>query len=159
VPEALDKIVQRALARDLPDRYQSARELAEDLHTFAAQYRFKPEEMTEFMRNLFRVDYQKEADELAACGAATIDDEEPELSIESSSLVVSPAAMAPPMPPPLPPHTGNTGREPTLPVPQTTPPLGSSLLNQPPTPTPTSPSSTSPTGDGLWSRLRKKFTK
>src|SRR5947199_9954003 len=44
VPEALDKIVSKALARDLPDRYQSAKELSNDLIAFMAQYKLKPEE-------------------------------------------------------------------------------------------------------------------
>src|SRR6266542_2280514 len=50
VPEALDRIVLRALARDLPDRYQSARELGDDLAAFIGQYRFNTSEMQEFMR-------------------------------------------------------------------------------------------------------------
>jgi serine/threonine protein kinase len=82
VPEALDRIVLKALARDLPDRYQSAAELAADLNAFAAQYRFQPSELQEFMRNLFRADYQKEADEVAACRAASLDNEA-EISVES----------------------------------------------------------------------------
>src|SRR5437773_10572732 len=49
VPEALDRIVLRALARDLPDRFQSARELCDELQAFSAQYRLKPAEMQEFM--------------------------------------------------------------------------------------------------------------
>src|SRR6516225_9825639 len=67
VPEALDKIVLKALARDLPDRYQSAKEVADELNQFIAQYRFQPSEMQEFVRTLFRGDYQKEADEIDAC--------------------------------------------------------------------------------------------
>src|SRR4051812_28967815 len=91
VPEALDKIVLKALARDLPDRYQSAKELSDDLNAFMAQYRFKTDEMQEFMRNLFRVDYQKEAEEVSSCQAATLDDaEEPEISMESSLVVAEP---------------------------------------------------------------------
>jgi serine/threonine protein kinase len=82
VPEALDRIVLKALARDLPDRYQSAAELAADLNAFAAQYRFQPSELQELMRNLFRADYQKEADEVAACRAASLDNEA-EISVES----------------------------------------------------------------------------
>ena len=89
VPEALDRIVLKALARDLPDRYQSAAELSADLNAFAAQYRFQPSEMQEFMRNLFRADYQKEAEEVAACRAASLDNEA-EISVES--LVSSEAA-------------------------------------------------------------------
>ena len=32
----------KALARDVADRYQSASELASDLHTFLQPYRFDP---------------------------------------------------------------------------------------------------------------------
>ena len=71
VPEALDAIVLKALARDVADRYQSAGSSADDLDAFIAQYRFKPKEMQEFMRGLFRADYSKEADEIEACRAAT----------------------------------------------------------------------------------------
>ena len=40
VPE-LDAIVLKALARDVPDRYQTAEELAADLDAFMAQYKFQ----------------------------------------------------------------------------------------------------------------------
>src|SRR5882672_11481399 len=40
VPEALDKVVLKALARDVQDRYQSAAELCEDLYNFLSSYRF-----------------------------------------------------------------------------------------------------------------------
>jgi serine/threonine protein kinase len=98
VPEALDKIVLRALARDLPERYQSARDLADDLTAFSAQYRFQSREMQELMRNLFRADFQKETEELAACRVASLD-AEPEMEVESLvSLDAEPAAPAAPMP-------------------------------------------------------------
>jgi serine/threonine protein kinase len=87
VPEALDKIVLKALARDVPDRYASAKELAAELQGFMAQYRFSPGEMQEFVRGLFRADYQKETVDIAACQAATLvgapapDDAEPIVEI------------------------------------------------------------------------------
>ncbi len=86
VPEALDRIVLKALARDLPDRYQSAKELSDELHAFMAQYRFQPSEMQEFMRNLFRADFQKEAEEVASCQSAGLDNE-PEVSIEQPMVI------------------------------------------------------------------------
>jgi hypothetical protein len=156
VPEALDKIVLKALARDLPDRYQSAKELADDLQSFSAQYRFKPEEMQEFMRNLFRQDYQKEADEISACQAATLDEtEEPEISMESSLVVAEPAPQRreptgpatdqdalgtgrTPPPAPTPARTGRTGKQPAMEE---------------------KPSPPESEGGGFFSRLRKKFTR
>ena len=73
----------KALARDLPDRYQSAKEFYDALSAFIAQYKFNPAEMQEFVRGLFRADYQKECEELEACQNASIEDE-PELVVESS---------------------------------------------------------------------------
>jgi serine/threonine protein kinase len=143
VPEALDRIVLRALARDLPDRYQSARELSDDLQAFMAQYRFQTSEMQEFMRNLFRADYQKEVDEVDACRSASLD-AEPEMVVEA--LVERPSQIMPSVAPPLPqpePHH-HRGDDPTGPGQKTGTKTGSN-------PTPKSGS--------LWSRLREKFSK
>jgi hypothetical protein len=143
VPEALDRIVLKALARDLPDRYQSARELADDLNGFMAQYKFQPSEMQEFVRGLFRADYSKEAGELEACRRATIDAEPEEISIESGAIQLD-----------------NTQPIQT-PNPMPTPSLPSSL----PPPLVTQTRETGPQkmdksqSGGLWSRLRDKFTK
>lgn len=75
VPPELDKIVLRALARDVQERYQNAGELAADLRTQLSGYRFDPAELKELVRGLFRVDYQKEVDEITACrtGLSMID--------------------------------------------------------------------------------------
>jgi eukaryotic-like serine/threonine-protein kinase len=113
VPEALDRIVLRALARDLPDRYPTAKELGDDLASFMAQYRFQPGEMQEFMRNLFRQDYAKEAEELLACQAAG-QEVEPEMSIEapmvlSESPTLEEPEILPPPSPPDPPKTPKSG--------------------------------------------------
>ncbi len=67
VPEALDKIVLRALARDVSDRYQTAEELANDLKAFVAQYKFQQRELEEFIRGMFRSDFEKESAEIEAC--------------------------------------------------------------------------------------------
>jgi serine/threonine protein kinase len=83
VPEALDRIVLRALARDLPDRYQSAQQLAEDLNGFMSQYRFNPEEMASFVRGLFRADYAREVQENDACRRAALDSSAPEVVIDT----------------------------------------------------------------------------
>ncbi|HEY2749505.1 MAG TPA: hypothetical protein VGL86_33025, partial [Polyangia bacterium] len=144
VPEALDRIVLKALARDLPDRYQSAKELADDLNSFMSQYKFQAGEMQEFVRGLFRADYGKEAGEIEACRRATIDNEPEEISIESGAIQLDstqPIETPSPMP---------TPSMPSSPVPQTI----------------TSTQDTGPQkalgkgqSGGLWSRLRDKFTK
>jgi len=144
VPEALDRIVLRALARDLPDRYQSAKELGDDLDQFMSQYRFQPTEMQEFVRSLFRADYGKEAEEIQACRRASIDQEPEEISIESGAIQIDATQ-------PL-----------ETPNPMPSPSLPSNMLPQ----TVTSTDATGPhrgqakaPSSGLWSRLRDKFTK
>lgn len=82
VPEALDKIVMKALARDLADRYQSAAEFGADLDAFVSQYKLKSTEMQELVRGLFRADYQKEAEEVAACRASSLE-RDLEVSVET----------------------------------------------------------------------------
>jgi serine/threonine protein kinase len=147
VPEALDRIVLRALARDLPDRYQSAKELADDLQAFMAQYRFQTSEMQEFMRNLFRADYQKEVDEVESCRHASLD-AEPEMVVEQAqpeNYAARPSSVDLPMPtpPPVAQTITQTRDDPTGP--------GNAQKSAP------------QTGSGksgsLWSRLRDKFSK
>jgi len=70
VSPALDAIVMRALARDPADRYQTAQELADDLTRFLEGYRFTVEELRDFLRSMFREDYQQELAELEACRSA-----------------------------------------------------------------------------------------
>jgi serine/threonine protein kinase len=63
VTPELDAISLKALARDVADRYQSAAQLAADLDALIAGYRFDPKELRQFMRQLFRKEYQKEIDD------------------------------------------------------------------------------------------------
>jgi len=60
VNEALDKIVLKALARDVSKRYQSAAEYNADLTKLLEGYRFDPKELRQFMRQTFRKEYAKE---------------------------------------------------------------------------------------------------
>ena len=90
VPEELDRVVLKALARDVADRYQSAAELAADLHAFLQPYRFDPRELVEHLRGLFRSDYDREAAELAACFRALL----PTNDGEEASLVMHASAMS-----------------------------------------------------------------
>jgi eukaryotic-like serine/threonine-protein kinase len=62
MPE-LDAITLRALARDVADRYQTAAQLAADLDSLIAGYRFDPKELRQFVRQLFRNEYAKELEE------------------------------------------------------------------------------------------------
>jgi serine/threonine protein kinase len=63
VTPELDAIVFKALARDVADRYQSAAQLAADLDSLIAGYRFDPKELRQFIRQLFRKEYQKELED------------------------------------------------------------------------------------------------
>ncbi len=153
VPEALDKIVLKALARDLPDRYQSAKELSEDLGNFMSQYRFQPTEMQEFVRGLFRADYGKEASEIEACRRASIDREPEEISIESGAIQIDatqPIATPDPMPSPALPST-------IQPTPVTSTRDTGSIKS--PTSAKNDKGDDKIQSSGLWSRLRDKFTK
>jgi serine/threonine protein kinase len=63
VTPELDAISLKALARDVADRYQTAAQLAADLDSLIAGYRFDPKELRQFMRQLFRKEYAKEIEE------------------------------------------------------------------------------------------------
>jgi eukaryotic-like serine/threonine-protein kinase len=155
VPEALDKIVLKALARDLPDRYQSAKELSDDLNAFMSQYKFQSTEMQEFVRGLFRSDYSKEADEVAAALRASLDHgDEDEIAIESGAIQLDntqPIQTPDPMPSPSLPSG-------LVPPPQPRSPKSSDSLRRVDPPTGKNPPVKPPSG-GLWSRLRDRFTK
>src|SRR3569623_3298297 len=63
VTPELDAISLKALARDVADRYQTAAQRAADLDALIAGYRFDPKELRQFMRQLFRKEYQKEIED------------------------------------------------------------------------------------------------
>src|SRR5262249_22223857 len=90
VPEELDRVVMKALARDVADRYQSAMEMAEDLKKFLQPYRFEPTELRDQIRSLFPADYDREVQETLACQHASL----PNGEDREVSLVVNAAAMS-----------------------------------------------------------------
>ncbi|MCS6912778.1 MAG: serine/threonine-protein kinase [Myxococcales bacterium] len=180
VPPELDRVVLKALARDVQDRYQTAAELRQDLYAVLEQYRFDPRELVEHVRSLFRGDYQRELEEISACQAVVLpqtDEGRP------NSLILPASALASAIP------SGGTGlaggspsgshaaaqpvprEEETAPV--SIPVSGSEELQVPATQTgvdglegteatdtgnstrPTAPSQ--PAKSGLWARLRGKF--
>jgi serine/threonine protein kinase len=131
VPEALDRIVLKALARDLPDRYQSAAEFGAELNEFVSQYKLKSTEMQELVRGLFRADYQKEAEDIAACRAATLE-RDLELNVDTDDVVGSDPLMTP--------HIAHKA-----------------LSQNNDTPTPPVPHEGAANAGSLWSRLRGRF--
>ncbi len=62
IPEALEKIVMKALAKDVDDRYQHAGELGEDLRAFmySTGNAFSRKDLAAFMKATFAEDYEKE---------------------------------------------------------------------------------------------------
>jgi serine/threonine protein kinase len=82
VTPELDQIALKALARDVADRYQSAAQLAADLDALIAGYRFDPKELRQFIRQLFRKEYQKELEETQMALEA-----EPGLSFSTGSNI------------------------------------------------------------------------
>jgi serine/threonine protein kinase len=84
VTPELDAIVLKALARDVADRYQSAAQLAADLDALIAGYRFDPKELRQFIRQLFRKEYQKELEDTQMALEA-----EPSLSFTTGASIPS----------------------------------------------------------------------
>ncbi len=66
IPEQLEKIVMKSLAKDVDDRYQYANELAEDLRTFmySTGNVFARKDLAAFMKATFAEDYEKEKNRL-----------------------------------------------------------------------------------------------
>ncbi|MEJ7598750.1 MAG: serine/threonine-protein kinase [Kofleriaceae bacterium] len=85
VTAELDAISLKALSRDVADRYQSAEELAADLDSLIAGYRFDPKELRQFMRQLFRKEYARELEERELAL-----DAEPGMAATSSSSLLRP---------------------------------------------------------------------
>jgi serine/threonine protein kinase len=67
IPEPLERIVMKALAKDVDDRYQYASDLAMDLQGFmySTGARFGERDLSQFMKSTFAEDYEKEKIRLA----------------------------------------------------------------------------------------------
>jgi eukaryotic-like serine/threonine-protein kinase len=130
VPAELDAIAQKALARDVADRYQTGADFAVDLNRLLVNYRFDPRELQEFVRGLFRQDYAKEEEDMVHC-RTSVPLEERDTGEHALSSTTAPST--PPQPAPIPRA-------------ETTP-------SQPETPAPTDDKG------GFWSRLKSKFSK
>ncbi len=96
VPPELDAIVQRALARDVQDRYQTAEAFAEDLQNLLVGYRFDARELQELLRGLFRADFQKEEEDMRACRSSVPVNERKPPEAPPASTLGGPQGATPP---------------------------------------------------------------
>jgi serine/threonine protein kinase len=71
----LDAIVLRALAREPMDRFQTCEEFADALEDLLVSYEFHPEELRNFVRQLFPSEYVLEKKEIEHCLAAHLGDD------------------------------------------------------------------------------------
>ncbi len=75
VNDELDRIVLKALSRDVNQRYQTTAEFGADLDSLLEGYRFDPKELRQFMRQMFRKEFAKEMEDLTLVRqAGPIDD-------------------------------------------------------------------------------------
>jgi eukaryotic-like serine/threonine-protein kinase len=98
VPPELDRIVLRALARDVSQRYAHAAEVAEDLRRFLAVHGggFSRRELGEYMRAAFAQEIQQEQERLRSFTVPT-----PPLPLGEGKGEGQPLHTAPPTPLPL----------------------------------------------------------
>lgn len=160
VPESLDKIVMKALARDVSERYPTALDLAQELTAFLAPYRFSEKEIVEQLKTLFRADYEQEQAEIAACQRAELPTEaDRDASLVLTAQALDPAVLGP----------GGVQLRTQRPSDEKLAKLISGSdpavrANETPTSLPPSaPEITAPTNPGspkgLWARLRGRFGK
>ncbi|ATB42471.1 serine/threonine protein kinase [Cystobacter fuscus] len=122
IPEALEKIVLKALARDVDERYQYANELGDDLQRFliTSESIFSRKDLMQYMKSTFAEDVEREKQRLQEY--AEIAAPESMLSaIEGGTSSAPPAPVQtslPPVPQAAPPsggpHSGAVRRSPTL---------------------------------------------
>lgn len=77
VPEAVEKILMKALAKDREDRYQSAWEMQFDVDTFVAASQFTPSNihLANFLKQIFEDEMHREAELLKKSADLEVDDE------------------------------------------------------------------------------------
>jgi serine/threonine protein kinase len=121
VTPELDAIVLKALARDVADRYQSGAQLAADLNKLLVGYNFRPTELQEFVRGLFRADYAKEVQDTQLARTSVPVDERP---VPSTNPSLEPMLETPPPPTPSVPTPAQLASVPASP-PAATPPAKS----------------------------------
>jgi len=141
VTAELDAICQKALARDVADRYQTAAQLAAELDALIGSYRFDPKELRQFIRQLFRKEHAKEVEDTQTALDASLGGSGMSMSMTTTHR----SQVAPPLPVAIP-------GPPAEPVPQ----IAGSVA---PAELPDLPARPTPNGDkprGFWGSLFKK---
>lgn len=144
VTEELDRIVLKALARDVEQRYQSAAEFGADLDRLLEGYRFDPKELRQFMRQLFRQEYAKERQEM-------------DLSLSSIPLSERKPIIKPTRPP-----TAQPAASAPMPARAATPPIPTQqpMAHAQPPPINPTPSASMPPGEekrkSFWDRFKRR---
>lgn len=92
VSPELDRIVMRALERDVSQRYQDAAEMHQDLKAVLDGYRFDIRELRDFMRKEFKKEYTKDLAETSEALASVPFDER----VEEVEVAQPPPAYQPP---------------------------------------------------------------
>ncbi len=162
VTPELDAIVQRALARDVADRFQSAAALAAELDALIAGYRFDPKELRQLMRQLFRKEYAKEMEDTAPVEPRVgTDPSRPGLvpGVASPTQLTSPSSrQIPASDSPPPPRQRLTGPKAAVAPPPTQPPPPVAVAPLPPLPIapPPEPAPDADKPKGFWGSLFKK---
>uniref|UniRef100_UPI002149EF2F serine/threonine protein kinase n=1 Tax=Archangium lipolyticum TaxID=2970465 RepID=UPI002149EF2F len=97
IPEALEKIVLKALARDVDERYQYANELGDDLQRFliTSESIFSRKDLMQYMKSTFAEDVEREKLRLQEYA----DIKPPEGMMAAIEMGFSGASSAPPPPP------------------------------------------------------------
>ena len=97
IPEDLERIILKALAREVQDRYQSAIELHDDLQSFMYTYGsfFSRKDMASLMRQIFPEDYEADMKEMESARISV-----PPGQRRSSAPPPPRKVSAPPPPPP-----------------------------------------------------------
>ncbi|MEZ4401572.1 MAG: serine/threonine-protein kinase [Kofleriaceae bacterium] len=158
VTPELDAIVQRALARDVADRFQSAAALAAELDQLIAGYRFDPKELRQLMRQLFRKEYAKEIEDTSPFEPRVGTDPSHPGAVARGSRGTGPNPAMPAVrqvPPVEPPRQRLTGPAPVVapppvaPAPAPPPTMAPPPPHHPPAPEPEAPR-------GFWGSLFKR---
>jgi serine/threonine protein kinase len=170
VTPELDRVVFKALARDVADRYQSAAELARELDGLIEGYRFDPKELRQFMRQMFRKEYAKELEETQLSLDTRTSGGMPALRSDQMPAVTAPEVTGPFATGSLSPegssgHASSTAPQPRPKVPTAPPPPRPQATQPPPVaqPAPAAPTPADEAGAdgdkpkaGFWGSLFKR---